>query len=56
MKKSAIVLMAVVAFPAAAWAARLDFDPTAHFLINGKRAFMLGVYDTGLGYTNDELS
>src|SRR5437667_2411518 len=57
MKKHAIVLMAaLVASPAAVWAARLDFDASAHFLINGKRAFMLGVYDTGLGYTNDEAS
>src|SRR3989442_5495219 len=57
MKKHSIVLMtALVAWPAAVWAARLDFDPGAHFLINGKRAFVLGVYDTGLGYTTDELS
>jgi hypothetical protein len=57
MKKHAIVLMAaLVASPAAVWAARLEFDPSAHFVMNGKRAFLLGVYDTGLGYTTDEAS
>ena len=57
MKKHAIVLMAaLVVSPAAVWAARLEFDPGAHFVMNGKRAFLLGVYDTGLGYTNDEAS
>ena len=57
MKKHAIVLMAaLVASPAAVWAGRLEFDPGAHFVMNGKRAFLLGVYDTGLGWTTDEAS
>jgi hypothetical protein len=57
MKKHAIAVMAaLVVAPAVVWAARLEFDPGGHFVMNGKPSFLLGVYDTGLGWTTDEAS
>lgn len=37
-------------------ASRLDFDSQGHFLMHGVPQFLLGVYDSGLGYFNDAKS